>query len=326
MPATRLPAGLVLLLPNCAGVQSALHAAGPTAERLRDIGWIMIAGATAIFILVAAFTALAVYAPDRRRAWLRHRATIFFGGLALPVTLLSALLIYGFLPTNPLGGTTASASYRIRVTGERWWWRVDYLGADGQTIASANEIRLPAGAPVEFVLVSADVIHSFWIPSLGGKLDMIPGRENRLVLEAARPGIYRGQCAEYCGGQHALMALGVVAHERADFERWLLQQSQPAASPGDPFLARGQRVFLATGCGACHTIRGSAARGKIGPDLTHIGGRLTLAAGTFANNEGTLTAWIAHSQELKPGTAMPSFQMLAAADLRAVAAYLTSLK
>ncbi len=315
-----------MLLSGCAGVQSALDPAGRDSRLIAEIGWIMTAAGAAIFVLVLALLAWAIYAPPRARTWLGSRAVVVWGGIAFPVVVLTAVLVYGLAlaggmvrpPADPL---------RIAVTGEQFWWRVHYLGAGGgPKVASANEVRIPTGRPVEFLLTSADVIHSFWIPNLDGKLDMIPGRENRLVLQASRPGIYRGQCAEFCGLQHALMAFDVVAYQPPEFADWLEAEARPAAAPADDFLARGQKVFSENGCGACHTIRGTDAAGTIGPDLTHVGGRLSLAAGTLANNPGAFAAWVAHSQEIKPGNLMPSFDMLAAEDLRALAAYLESLK
>jgi cytochrome c oxidase subunit 2 len=161
---------------------------------------------------------------------------------------------------------------------------------------------------------------------VAGKLDMIPGRENRLTFQVDRAGTYRGQCAEYCGAQHAHMALAFVAHEPAEFDRWLATQTQPASPPADPFLQRGQAVFDAAGCDACHAIRGTGAAGAVGPDLTHVGSRLTLAAGTLPNNRDALAAWISHSQEIKPGNFMPPFGMLPPEDLQALTAYLESLQ
>ncbi|HWT30520.1 MAG TPA: cytochrome c oxidase subunit II [Propylenella sp.] len=315
------------LLAGCSGVQSALDPAGPDAALIGQIGWIMTAGGAAIFVLVLALTAWALYAPPAARTWLGSKAAVVVGGIAFPVVVLAALLVYGLALAGHLVSPPAGEPLRIAVVGERWWWRVHYLGEDGSIdVVSANEVRIPTGRPVEFLLRTADLIHSFWIPSLDGKLDMIPGRENSLVLEAARPGIYRGQCAEYCGAQHAHMAFDVVAYAPAEFENWLAAEREPAEAPADGFLAQGQKVFLATGCGACHTIRGTDAIGTIGPDLTHVSNRLSLAAGTLANNQGAFAAWLAHSQRIKPGNLMPSFEILAPEDLRALAAYLESLK
>ena len=207
---------------------------------------------------------------------------------------------------------------RIEVTGEQWWWRVRYLDAQGAPdFETANEIRIPAGRPVLLELKSADVIHSFWVPSLAGKLDMVPGRTNRLRLLASRPGEYRGQCAEYCGGPHAFMALFVVAEEAAQFERWAEGQRKPAAAANALFTAH---------CGSCHTVRGTQAAGALGPDLTHVGSRLSIGAGLLPNNAGALAGWIASSQHLKPGNLMPSFRHFSGEELRAMASYLQTLK
>jgi cytochrome c oxidase subunit 2 len=287
----------------------------------------MVAGASAIFTLVLVLTAWAIYAPARARAWLGNRAAVVAGGIAFPLVVLTTLLIYELALAGKLAEPHEAAPLRIAVIGEQWWWRVHYPSEDGgAAVISANEVHVPTGRPVEFILTTDDVIHSFWAPALGGKLDMIPGRENRLVLQAERPGTYRGQCAEYCGGQHALMAFAVVAHDPEDFDRWLAGEGRPAAETESDLHARGEEIFMHYGCGACHTIRGTEAAGVIGPDLTHVGSRLTLAAGTLPNNRGALAAWILHSQEIKPGNFMPSFDMLSADELDGLAAYLESLK
>ena len=286
----------------------------------------MFIGAGLIFLFVMALTAFASLAGASRAAWLGRRATIIAGGMVFPIVTLSLLLVYGLLLTRSLGMPGAPA-LRIEVIGEQFWWRVHYLDAAGAPhLVTANEIRIPTGLPVEFVLKSNDVIHSFWVPSLAGKLDMIPGRANVYRFGADRPGIYRGQCAEYCGAQHALMAFYLVAMERDEFDAWYARQSEPAPKSTHPIAARGEALFFENGCGACHTIRGTPAAGTIGPDLSHLGSRVSLAAGTFPNNQGTLAGWIASAQHLKPGNAMPSFGNLRGEELRAMAAYLGSLK
>lgn len=221
---------------------------------------------------------------------------------------------------------------RVRVTGEMWWWRVAYLDDQGREIVQdANEVHIPVGRPVVFELESADVIHSFWVPRLGGKTDMIPGRRNFMRLQADAPGTYGGQCAEYCGGPHALMGLVVVAHRPEAYAAWREKQARPAvatASVQTPMalIDQGRNVFTASGCGACHTLRGTEANGLAGPDLTHVGSRQTLGAGILPNNQGTMAGWISDSQGIKPGNRMPSYPVLTGQDLRAVAAYLDSLK
>ncbi|MYZ48929.1 c-type cytochrome [Rhizobiales bacterium L72] len=287
----------------------------------------MFAAAAAIFLLVLALALFAVFARPERRRWLGGRVVVIAGGVAFPVIALSALLVFGLSTLRALDPPPAPGGIRIEVTGRQWWWEVRYLDAEGGTIAiSANEVRMPVGVPVEFVLKSADVIHSFWVPSLAGKLDMIPGRVNSYRFAAGRPGIYRGQCAEYCGAEHALMAFFAVAMEPAAFRDWMARERGPAAAPGDAAARRGAEVFLNAGCAACHTIRGTEAKGAIGPDLTHVGGRVSLAAGTLPNNIGSMEGWIASSQHIKPGNFMPSFDVLSSEDLVAVAAYLESLR
>ncbi|HUE45902.1 MAG TPA: cytochrome c oxidase subunit II [Aestuariivirgaceae bacterium] len=325
-----------MALGGCAGEQSALSAGGPAAAAYALLGNIMYAGATAILALVMGLTAFAILAPPERRAWLARRRTIVAGGIVFPIVTLSVLLVYGYWLLSEAEWSEAGraaapgpgyGALAIEVVGEQFWWRVRYLDGDGQTaFESANEIRVPTGRPVRLMLSTADVIHSFWVPSLAGKLDMIPGRTTTLTISADREGLYRGQCAEYCGAQHAHMAFHVVAMAPGDFEAWLSDQMSPPPEPADEDLARGLEVFLTSGCGACHTIRGTEAAGALGPDLTRVGSRVTIAAGMFPTNTGTLAGWIASSQHLKPGNKMPSFDALGGPDLRAVAAYLESLK
>ena len=327
---------LALLLAGCEGQQSALSAAGPDAAAYALLGYIMFAGGAAILALVVGLVAYAILAPPDRRAWLGQRAFIVAGGVGFPVVILSMLLIYGFwlVRDEDRGelGRSAGLSHgnpelRIEVVGVQWWWRVRYLDGDGNLdFETANEIRIPTGRRVAFSLTSADVIHAFWVPSLGRKIDMIPGRTTTLTLQADREGLYRGQCAEFCGLQHAKMAFYVIAEAPDRFDHWLASQRPPPDEPVDPFLRRGLEVFLSSGCRACHTIRGTPADGRIGPDLTKVGSRHSLAAGSLPNNTGTLAGWIASSQHLKPGNFMQSFDALAGPDLRALASYLDSLK
>ncbi len=303
-----------------------LDTAGPHAERVAALTWWMTGGAAAILLLVLALTAYAVFAAPDRRHWLGSSGAIVAGGIVFPVVTLTVLLIVGLTMLRAIDPPAESVGLRIEVTGEQWWWRVSYLDDEGTVMAvSANEIRMPVGVPVEFVLKAADVIHSFWVPSLAGKLDMIPGRVNTYRFSAGRAGVYRGQCAEYCGAQHALMAFYAVAMEPQAFDDWLRRESGPAAAAGDD-AARGARLFVETGCGACHTIRGTPAGGVIGPDLTHVGSRVSIAAGTLRNERSTLAAWIASAQHIKPEARMPSFAVLDADDLDALAGYLGGLK
>ncbi|HEV7293430.1 MAG TPA: cytochrome c oxidase subunit II [Devosia sp.] len=308
------------------GIQSALAPAGPHAGWVAHLSWLIFIGGGLILLLVVILTGMAIFAPERVRRGLGQRRTVIIGGIAFPLVTLTALLIYGLSGSSALT-TFGPPALRIEVVGEQWWWRVHYLDQTGETrLTTANEIRIPTNMPIEFVLKSADVIHSFWVPSLAGKLDMIPGRINGYRFAADEPGVYRGQCAEYCGEQHALMAFYVVAMEQEEFELWYADQVQPAPEPELAQLEAGRELFLANGCGACHTIRGTPADGVIGPDLTHVGGRVSLAAGVLPNNVGTLAGWISSAQHLKPDNKMPSFGNLKGTELRAIAAYLENLK
>jgi cytochrome c oxidase subunit II len=294
---------------------------GREASDLAALFWWMAAGTVVVWaaVLALAFWAMKVH-PDRGGR--RTAMMIIGGGAVFPTVVLTALLIYGLSIMPPLLASVPDGTLRVFVRGEQWWWRVRYFPAGGAPVDLANEIRLPAGEPVEFHLDSPDVIHSFWIPSLGGKMDMIPGRRTRLVLHPEVPGTYRGQCAEYCGTSHALMAFPVVVMEKESFARWLEEQRAPAADSA----SRGRDLFLANGCPACHTIRGTTAGGLVGPDLTHVGSRLTIGAGIIPNRPIDFVRWIERTDDVKPGVHMPSFGMLPAEELRALAEYLDSLR
>ena len=290
-------------------MQSALNPAGPTAALIAELAWVLFAGGALIFAGVMALAAYAVFSDKRSK--LSPRALIVGGGIAFPVLVLSALLVYSLVRMSTLqaGGEPA---LRIEVIGEQWWWRVRY-----PQFETANEIRIPVGKLVELEIKSADVMHSFWVPALAGKLDMVPGRTNRMRVQADQPGEYRGQCAEYCGGPHALMAFFVVALPSEDFDNWAAKQREPASQENESFNKT---------CAGCHTVRGTAAAGVLGPDLTHVGGRRTIGAALLPMNRGALAGWIASSQHLKPGNLMPSFAMLPGDELSALAEYLEGLK
>jgi cytochrome c oxidase subunit 2 len=321
-----VPLILALACGGCGGAQSALDPAGEGAEKIADLFWWMTGGALVIW---AVMVALAIHAIWSRRDALTARSAkllIVVGGVAFPTLTLAGLLTYGLSMLPELVAPAPEGSLRIEVTGRQWWWRVRYVTPDGSSVEVANEVRLPVGEPVEFRLDSDDVIHSFWIPSLGGKVDMIPGRTTRLVLLPTRTGTFRGVCAEYCGSAHALMSFDVVVVERAEFERWLALQRAPAMVPEDALAASGGALFVADGCGACHTIRGTPADGVVGPDLTHVGGRASLGAGTLRMEEGAFLRWISATETLKPGVHMPAFDMLPREELSAIAAWLEALR
>lgn len=311
------------------GVQSALEAWSEGADKLLEITWVLFIGGGLIFVVVIAVAALAVAGPPRLRASLASHRWVVGGGIVFPTVVLTALLLYTFFATSSFsrGDTAAGNGMRVEVTGELWWWRVRYLDAQGGLLLeTANEIHIPAGEQVELVLVSDNVIHSFWVPNLAGKLDMIPGHVNRMRIDARAPGVYRGQCAEYCGAQHARMAFHVVAHAPEDFRRWLQAQQAPARAPATPQLQQGLALFEQNRCGVCHSVRGTAAQGQLGPDLTWVGQRAWLAAGTLPNNEGTLAGWIADPQHLKDGALMPANRQFSGEELRALAGWLWSLR
>ena len=317
---------LGLVLVGCDGPQSALDPAGRGAERIADLLWGMTIGGVLIWLAVIGLTGYAIHLEREPHSLKGAQLLIVGGGVVFPTVVLTVLLAYGLALVPELVAPAPPGALKVSVSGEQWWWRVRYHTPSGEMVELANEIRLPVHEPVEFHLESPDVIHSFWIPSLGGKVDMIPGRVNRLVLEPTKTGVFRGVCAEYCGTSHALMAFSVVVQEQADFADWLAQQAAPAAQPSEPLAQAGHDLFHSHGCGACHTIRGTRADGVVGPDLTHVGGRISLGAGILPNEVDDFVRWIAHTHAVKPDVLMPAFGMLPAQELRALSAYLDSLQ
>ncbi len=246
-------------------------------------------------------------------------------GLALTTVTLAIYVTWTLVTMAAIDEPASSADFEIEVTGHQWWWEVRYLDPSNpsQEFVTANEIHIPVGTPVKFRLASADVIHSFWVPALGGKTDLIPGQVNRTWLEADRAGVYRGQCAEYCGKQHAHMVLRVFADEPDAFARWRDNQLAAAKTPEVAWAQQGQRQFILR-CGACHAVRGTDAGGQVGPDLSHLMTRTTLAAGMIPNNMAYLSAWISNPDHIKPGTKMPNPE-LSGSELDAIRTYLATL-
>jgi cytochrome c oxidase subunit II len=320
-----LLAGSAVPVLACDGVQSSLSPSGREAERVADLFWAMAAGAVVVWIGVIA---LALYYAATARGVAserRNRVLIIGGGVLFPTVTVTILLIYGLTMLPDTVARAPAGSLQVDVDGEQWWWRVRYRRPDGLAAVLANEVRLPVGEPVQFRLASDNVIHSFWIPPLAGKMDMIPGRVTSLTLRPTTTGVFRGACAEYCGTAHALMAFYVEVMEKPDFDRWLEHQGAPATAVGANAV-RGAELFLASGCHACHTVRGTAAAGVIGPDLTHVGGRLSLGAGILPNDTEAFRRWIASTEHIKPGVHMPQFGMLPAEELAVLAAYLEGLQ
>jgi cytochrome c oxidase subunit 2 len=316
-------------------IQSPLDPAGGAAARISELWWMMLVVLSATFVLVLLFLSRALaraphveqpepprLAPaEDARTWRRVAAAIAVTVVTLFGVLVASLVTGASVATPPPAGAIT-----IEVIGHQWWWEVRYRHPQADhTVTTANEIHIPVGVPVVIETTSRDVIHSFWVPNLHGKRDVLPGHVNRFWLQADRAGTYRGQCAEYCGLQHAHMAFYVIAEPREEFERWLETQRAPAAEPATVGQRRGQQVFLSSSCVLCHTIRGTPAGARNGPDLTHLASRRFIAAGTLPNRRGQLAGWILDPQGVKPGNRMPA-NPLTSVDLHAVLDYLESLR
>lgn len=303
-----------------------LAPAGREAKSVAELFAVMAVGALLVWTAVVGTAIYGMFRSGRQGERTARSLIVVCGGV-LPTLVLSALLIHGLALLPPLREPGTRSKARVEVSGEQWWWRVRYVGFSiAEPVVLANEVRMPVGERTTFLLESPDVIHSFWIPELGGKVDMIPGRTNTLVLEPTRVGVFQGVCAEYCGTSHAYMQFAAVAMEREAFEAWLLHQAQPARTPWSAEARQGRDAFLRNGCGACHAIRGTSARGGVGPDLTHVGSRRMLGAGVVDNDPDGFRRWIEQTHKLKPEVLMPSFGMLPNADLEAMALYLDGLQ
>jgi len=274
-----------------------------------------------------AVIALALYAArwERPRWSVAHGYRLIIGGgVVLPMVVLAALLAYGLPAIGRLSPPPQEDAVQVAVAGEQWWWRVSYSTPAG-AVELANELRLPLGQRTDITLTSDNVIHAFWVPSLAGKVDLVPGRRTRISLEPSRTGTFGGVCAEYCGTAHALMGFRVVVMPAEAFAEWLAAQARAASEPATTDAMRGRTLFAKNGCPACHVIRGADPGGRIGPDLTHVGGR-SLLAGVLPNRSDTMVQWLSAPHRVKPGARMPPFGMLPAADLRALAAYVSGLQ
>jgi len=300
-----------------------LDPAGPVAAEAARLAWALFGGAA---LVLATVMLLTWWALRGRLRDVSPRTLIVAGGLVLPGGVLVALLI---VTLRSLPAPAAADALTVALSGRMWWWEVRYRdpAEPAREIVLANELRIPVGREVHLRLTTRDVIHSFWVPQLAGKVDMVPGRVNALVLRADKPGIFRGPCAEFCGAQHTLMTLTVVALPAAEFDAWLANEALPARAPATELQLRGRGAFVERHCVACHTVRGvtEAAAGSA-PDLTHVGARLALGAGTLPMQPGAMRDWIAQVQRHKPGAQMPSFDHLDAATLDAIAAYLEHLR
>jgi cytochrome c oxidase subunit II len=308
---------------GCTGSQSALDPQGVQADRIYSLWNVMFVSSIAIFVIVMAFVIVAVVRRsgelDGRRSW---RWVV--GGTVATVVLLIGLIVYDAGVTRAIEREPADAM-EIRVLARQFWWDFRYTGEPAsRSLRTSNEVYIPVGRAVRFVLESPDVIHSFWVPNLHGKTDAIPGRVTTTWLRADRPGIYRGQCGEFCGLQHSKMAFELIALPPDEFERWFERELLPAAEPPDELAARGQEVFLQH-CAFCHTVRGTSAMAVAGPDLTHLARRRMLGAAWIPNQRGHLGGWILDAQRIKPGSHMPPIEV-APDDVHALLHYLENLR
>ena len=324
---------LLMTATSCGPPQSILHPGGPAARNLSTIGWV-------VFILLGAIALimwlLLLWTVLRRRGSLEEHEPynqgggqrwIFVGGLAIPLVVLCGLFVFTLERMADFPLMAGNMHPEIQIIGHQFWWEVHYLdGPVNEHFITANEIHIPAGRPVDLLLESADVIHSFWVPGLHGKMQLIPGRQNYLRIEASHPGEFPGQCTQFCGAQHAHMRLLVVAQTPAEYALWRRNQLNPAAEPQDAEAVHGRDVFNNGPCALCHTVRGTLANGKVAPDLTHIASRKYIGANSFINNKADMGGWIANAQALKPGCQMPALTFFDGQDLRALTDYLTELK
>lgn len=313
------------------GIQSALNPKSPQAAKVAFLWWVMLAVSTVVllgvmFLLAAAVSRRSKSDNSGELSPNQKRNLVLFGGVIIPVIVLFAFITHSVFVGRYTAAVPADAPVTIEIVGHQWWWDVRYKIKDRHlNVRTANEIHIPVGVQVKFVLESRDVIHSFWMPNFQGKTDLIPGRKNYTWVTATEPGVYRGQCAEFCGLQHAKMAFIVVAEPEEEFYEWLGQQVQPAREPTTPAQIRGREIFQTATCTMCHAIRGTTALAEVAPDLTHVGSRRTLAAGALPNTRGHLGGWLSNPQSVKPGSRMPNMY-LSQEDLDALMEYLESLK
>jgi cytochrome c oxidase subunit 2 len=321
---------LALAASGCSGIQAPLNPAGPPARSIAWLTWTFFAVCGVVYIAVLA--ALMIATLRRRRddddslRVTRRLGTIVGAATAVTVITLVVLTVSSIVAGRGLTTPSGAGAVVIDVVGHQWWWDFTYQDVTpNEWVTSPNELHLPAGVPVVLRAQARDVIHSFWVPNLQGKRDLIPGILTYLWLQADQPGEYRGQCAEFCGAQHAHMAFRVVVHRRDEFQQWLRHQRESAATPTSAAAQRGHDVFMTSTCRTCHTIRGTDAGSRVGPDLTHVGSRRTIAADTVPNDTDSLRVWIRNAQLIKPGSRMPA-NPLNDADLDAVVAYIQGLR
>ena len=309
-------------------VQSVLRPSGAYAVLIDHLFAFITTVCVIVWILTALAAWIAIRRGRREASTASDRQISLHVGIATGITVVTllAILVTTMLTGRAMEALRADAPVRIKVTGNQWWWDIQYPGDyPSLQVTTANEIHIPVGRQVQIDLRSDDVIHSLWIPELQGKIDLVPGHLNTLWIQADYPGFFRGQCAEYCGLQHAKMALSVIAEPPGDFERWLIANRAPAPPPQTPDQMRGRDIVVQGPCAMCHAVGGTSAGGRTAPDLTHVASRSTLAAGTLPNTRGYLAGWIADPQHVKPGNRMPPTG-LGGGELQDVLAYLETLK
>ncbi len=319
-------------MPSADVIQSVLTPAGVQSSSIHHLWSLMWWVTVLVYVITIAFVAMSVRRgtrnerPDDARTERPALTRSVAIAVATTVVILLGLLVASVWTGRSIASLHASSAVTINVIGHQWWWEIEYEDSvPSQRMHTANEIHVPLSRPVVLKVTSRDVIHSFWAPNLQGKRDLIPGYTTAIWLQADRPGIFRGQCAEFCGLQHAHMAFDVVAEPEADFERWLDGMRQPAKPPQAEEERRGRDLFMTTRCAGCHTVNGTDAHGLLGPDLTHMGTRSTIGAGTLPNTPEHMFAWVKDPQVSKPGNQMPP-NPLPSEDLQALVAYLGTLK
>lgn len=336
--------GSVLALTGCEAAQSIWNTHGPAARSIGNLSYAM----TILFLsfILTMWVLFGIALWKRRGTLAEHEPIdadggqiwIVIGGVAIPIVVLTALFVAGLslmsnFPIHGARGMPSPAQMakvmkpQILIVGHQWWWEIHYLNDNpSKIIITANELHLPAGRPVSIEVETADVMHSFWIPALNGKVDLIPSQPNYIRMQASQPGVYQGQCAEFCGDEHARMRLLAVVQRPAAYNKWINEQLQPGTQPTTPEAKAGEQIFLSGPCSMCHTVRGTTAGGRVAPDLTHIGSRMMIASDVYPNNDAYLEAWITHAQSLKPDCLMPNLPDFTGEQLTDLVAYLRQLK
>jgi cytochrome c oxidase subunit 2 len=338
-PLLKMLAAASVFLASCGhGNQSAVESAGVQSSRLEDLWWVFFGLTACVYVVVMIVLSIAYFRvrragsetapdikPDRSR---EHKVgNIIKAAVAVTVVILFALMIVSFRTGRALDTLSLSNDpLEIRVTGQQWWWQVEYVTpTPSNMVIGANEIHIPVGRTIKIDLVSHDVIHSFWLPNLQGKKDLVPNYPTTIYFRADKPGVYWGQCAEFCGYEHAKMRFMVIAQSPDEFDAWYASAQQRSVQPSTDSQKLGQQIFLQSVCTQCHTISGTPAAGRVGPNLTHVASKPYIASGSLVNDREDLMNWISDPQAIKPGIKMP-MNTYSPEELNALVDYLQSLK